>query len=323
MPPRSLLSARARADLFNIPTDPDGLMRHYVLSPSDLELIRTRRRDENRFGLAVHISLLRHPGQGWRDGVALPEPLSDWLGEQLHLPAARLLTYASRGATRATHQSLAMQHLDLTPFTKAHMTMAEEIATKAAFAMDHGVKIVETLIAELRKHHLVLPSVDTLERLALKGRARARREAAAALFDALTPEQRGRLQALLVNDPSVGQMRLTWLRGFPHSTSPASMTALLDRLKYLRSLDLPPDFGQGLHPDRLLKFAREGAVAPVSLLNDFGERRRIATLAAQMADLSITITDATIAMFERLTGQLFSRSRNRQEEVWRMGGRFR
>ena len=74
------------------------------------------------------------------------------------------------------------------------------------------------------------------------------------------------------------------------------MTALLDRLKYLRSLELPPDIGQGLHPDRLLKFAREGAVAPVSLLNDFGERRRIATLAAQTADLSITVTDATISL---------------------------
>ena len=60
-------------------------------------------------------------------------------------------------------------------------------------------------------------------------------------------------------------------------------------------------------------------MAPVSLLNDFGERRRIATLAAQMMDLSFTVTDATIAMFERLTGQLFSRSRNRQDEVWRMG----
>ncbi len=189
----------------------------------------------------------------------------------------------------------------------------------AAFATDHGVKIVETLVAELRKQHLVLPSVDTLERLALKGRARARREAAAALFDALSPGQRVQLQALLVNDPSVGQTRLTWLRGYPHSASPASMTALLDRLKYLRSLNMPPNLGHGLHPDRLLKFAREGAVAPVSLLNDFGERRRIATVAAQMADLSITLTDATIAMFERLTGQLFSRSRNRQEEVWRMG----
>ena len=214
---------------------------------------------------------------------------------------------------------LAMQHLDLVPFASSHFELAEDIATRAAFATDHGLKIVETLIEELRRHRLVLPSADTIERLALKGRARARREAAATLFDALSPEQRGRLQNLLVNDAAVGQTRLTWVRGFPHSASPASMTALLDRLKYLRALDLPSDLGQGLHPDRLVKFAREGAVAPVSLLNDFGERRRVATLAAQMTDLSITITDATITMFERLTGQLFSRSRNRQEKVWRMG----
>ena len=234
-------------------------------------------------------------------------------------PHRTLLNYASRGATRAAHQALALQHLGLVQFTKEHMAMAGDIATTAAFATDHGVKIVETRVAELRKQHLVLPPVGRLERLALKGRARARREAAAALFDGLSPEQRAQLQALLVNDPSVGQTRLTWLRGYPHSTSPASMTALLDRLKYLRSLGLPPNLGHGLHPDRLLKFAREGAVAPVSLLNDFGEGRRIATLAAQMADLSIPITDVTIAMFERLTGQLFSRSGNRQEEVWRMG----
>jgi TnpA family transposase len=316
---RRLLSSRAYADLFGVPTDSEALIRHYLLSGDDIDLIRTRRRAENHLGFAVHICLLRYPGLGWSEDIMPPAELIAWLAEQLQIDACSLGEYAVRRNTRHEHHALAMRHLGLSPFGSEHVQQAEDIATRAAFATDHGVKIVETLIADLRKHRLALPSVDTLERLALKGRARARREAAAALFDALSLEQRDHLQALLVNDPSVGQTRLTWLRGFPHSTSPASMAALLDRLKYLRSLNLPPDLGQGLHPDRLLKFAREGAVAPVSLLNDFGERRRIATLAAQMADLSVTITDATIAKFERLTGQLFSRSRNHQEEVWRIG----
>ena len=316
---RRLLSSRAHADLFEVPTDPDALIRHYLLNGDDIDLIRTRRRAENLLGVAVHICLLRHPGFGWSDGIMPPAELIAWLAEQLQVEACTLDDYAIRRNTRHEHHAVAMRHLGLSPFGSEHVQQAEDIATRAAFATDHGVKIVETLVAELRKQHLVLPSVDTLERFALKGRASARREAAAALFDALSPDQRAQLQGLLVNDPFVGQTRLTWLRGYPHSASPASMTALLDRLKYLRSLNLPPNLGHGLHPDRLLKFAREGAVAPVSLLNDFGDRRRIATLAAQMADLSITLTDATIAMFERLTGQLFSRSRNRQEEVWRMG----
>ena len=319
MPRRSLLSIKAHETFFGIPTEVDALVQHYLFSPADLELIRTRRRAENQLGLAVHLALLRYPGQGWCDRITLPIAFLGWLGDQLRLSPQSLSGYADRGATRTAHQMLAMQHLDLVPFAGSHFELAEDIATKAAFATDHGLKIVETLIEELRRHRLVLPSADTIERLALKGRARARREAAAALYDALSPEQRDRLQRLLVNDAAVGQTRLTWLRGFPQSTSPASMSALLDRLNYLRALDLPSDIGQGLHPDRLVKFAREGAVAPVSLLNDFGERRRIATLAAQMTDLSITITDAAIVQFERLTGQLFTRSRNRQEEVWRMG----
>ena len=75
--------------------------------------------------------------------MVLSAPFLEWLGDQLHLSPSRLLGYASRGATRAAHQALAMQHLDLTPFTKTHMALAEDIATKAAFATDHGVKIVE------------------------------------------------------------------------------------------------------------------------------------------------------------------------------------
>ena len=319
---RRLLSLRSRSEFFGLPTKPDDLIRHYLLTGADLDLIRTRRRAENHLGLAVHISLLRHPGQGWREGLMPPAELITWLAEQLQVHACSLDDYALRRNTRHDHHALAMRHLGLSSLGPEQVQQAEEIATEAAFATDHGVKIVETLIEELRRRQLVLPSADTIERLALKGRARARREAAATLFDALSPEQRDSLQNLLVNDAAVGQTRLTWLRGFPPSASPASMTALLDRLKYLRALDLPSDLGQGLHPDRLVKFAREGAVAPVSLLNDFGERRRIATLAAQMTDLSITITDAAIAMFERLTGQLFSRSRNRRKRfgVWAKRG---
>ena len=253
---RRLLSSRAHADLFEVLTDPDALIRHYLLSRDDIDLIRTRRRAENLLGVAVHICLLRYPGFGWSDGIMPPAELIAWLAEQLQVEACTLDDYAIRRNTRHEHHALAMRHLGLSPFGPEHVQQAEDIATMAAFATDHGVKIVETLVAELRKQHLVLPSVDTLERLALKGRARARREAAAALFDALSPGQRVQLQALLVNDPSVGQTRLTWLRGYPHSASPASMTALLDRLKYLRSLNMPPNLGHGLHPDRLLKFAR-------------------------------------------------------------------
>ena len=43
---RRLLSSRAHAEFVGIPTDSDALIRHYLLSGDDIDLIRTRRRAE-------------------------------------------------------------------------------------------------------------------------------------------------------------------------------------------------------------------------------------------------------------------------------------
>ena len=67
---------------------------------------------------------------------------------------------------------------------------------------------------------------------------------------------------------------------------------------------------------RLAKFAREGAVAPARLLSDFGERRRIAALAAQLLEMEAIVTDASIALFERLVAQLFTRSKRKLDQSW-------
>ena len=175
---RALLSSTSLEAFFHIPADVDGLRRHDLLSSAELDLIRTRRRGENRFGLAVHPALPGHPGQGWLEGTVLPPPFIDWLGEKLHLPSDVLTGYAGRGATRTAHHMLAIRRLDLTPFTPGHAELATEIATPSAVATDDGVRIVEALITGLEERRLVLPGAGTIERLALKGRARARREAA-------------------------------------------------------------------------------------------------------------------------------------------------
>ena len=159
---RKLLSSRAHADLFGVPTDSEDLIRHYLLSGDDIDLIRTRRRAENHLGVAVHICLLRYPGLGWSEGMMPPAELIAWLAEQLQVGSCSLDDYAVRRNTRHEHHALAIRHLGLSAFGPEHVQQAEDIATRAAFATDHGVKIVETLIADLRKQHLVLPSVDTL-----------------------------------------------------------------------------------------------------------------------------------------------------------------
>lgn len=52
MPRRSILTARQRASLFDLPTDEAKILYHYTLSDEDIEVIRTRRHARNRLGFA-------------------------------------------------------------------------------------------------------------------------------------------------------------------------------------------------------------------------------------------------------------------------------
>ena len=83
MASRRLVPASVREALLGIPSDIASLERNYLLADDDLDLIGTRRRPENRLGLALHIALLLHPGQGWHDDTEPPAPLVAWLAAQM------------------------------------------------------------------------------------------------------------------------------------------------------------------------------------------------------------------------------------------------
>lgn len=64
MPRRSIFSDAEQKNLMMQPNTDDELIRYYTFSESDLLLIRQRRGDANRLGMAVQLCLLRFPGQG-------------------------------------------------------------------------------------------------------------------------------------------------------------------------------------------------------------------------------------------------------------------
>ena len=262
MASRRLVPASVREVLLGIPSDIASLERNYLLADEDQDLIGTRRRPENRLGLAIHIALLRHPGQGWLDDTEPPAPLVAWLAEQIDVPFPALARYGAREATRSSHRRLATRHLGLRAFVPAYdMRTAMDLAARAAFDTDDGRIILARLAGEMKAHRLVLPNAGTLERIGLAGRARARRLSAQALNDTLDDERKKALEDLLKHEPTIGRSRLTWLRTPPHSTSALSMLALLERLTFVRAIALPRHLGDNIHPARLAKFAREGAVA--------------------------------------------------------------
>lgn len=297
------------------------ITRTYVLGVDDLNLVRSRRGNANQLGLALHLALLRYPGFGWRDGERLPAALIDWMAYQTQIPPAAVANYSRRGATHSGHRRVATLHLDLRTFTNRDLGDAKTAAAAVAFATDDGVRIMEGLLAYLRERRMILPSEDVLERIGIAGRARARRRAATALVETLGADHLAALDRLLEVDPVRGTSGLAWLRDIPEAPSADNLHAILERRQVVQALALPPSLGESIHPARLQKFAREGAVAPAFLLSNFGQRRRHATLAAQVAALEVRLADAAIAMFEKLIGALFTRSKRSHEQKFQATAR--
>ncbi len=101
---RRPLSSHAHAESFGVPTDSEALIRLCLPSGDDIDLIRTRRRAENRPGLAVHISLPRHPGPGWSEGLMPPVELITWVAGQLQVDAPSLDDHPVRRNARHERQ---------------------------------------------------------------------------------------------------------------------------------------------------------------------------------------------------------------------------
>ena len=132
MPRRSILSAAERESLLALPHTQDELIRHYTFSEPDLSLIRQRRGDANRLGVAVQLCLLRFPGQGLLPDAAVPMPLLQWIGRQLRLDPACWPQYAEREETRREHLLELRAYLGMEPFGLAHYRQAVHAATDLA-----------------------------------------------------------------------------------------------------------------------------------------------------------------------------------------------
>ncbi|CAH3784143.1 hypothetical protein AI2651V1_5040 (plasmid) [Klebsiella pneumoniae] len=146
MPRRSILSAAERDSLLALPDTQDELIRLYTFSEPDLSLIRQRRGDANRLGVAVQLCLLRFPGQGLLPDAAVPMPLLQWIGRQLRIDPSCWPQYAEREETRREHLLELRAYLGMEPFGLAHYRQAVHAATELALQTDKGIMLANSVL---------------------------------------------------------------------------------------------------------------------------------------------------------------------------------
>ena len=321
MPRRSILSAAERDNLLVLPDTQDELIRHYTFSEHDLSLIRQRRGDANRLGIAVQLCLLRFPGQGLLPDATVPIPLLQWIGQQLQLDPVCWPQYAEREETRREHLLELRAYLGMEPFGHMHHRQAVHATTELALQTDKSIVLANSVVETLRHKHIILPTLDVVERVCAEALTRANRRIYDTLAEPLSDSHRHRLDDLLKLRDNSKTTTLAWLRLSPVKPNSRHMLEHIERLKVWQALELPIGVDRLIHQNRLLKIAREGGQMTPADLAKFEPQRRYATLVALAIEGMATVTDEIIDLHDRILGKLFNDAKKRHQKQFQASGK--
>lgn len=166
MPRRMILTDAERRNLLSLPMDDYTLIRHWSLDDDDRRLIETRRHDDTRLGLALQLCALRYPGRLIQRGEIIPSVALSFVAEQLGIEPEALSTFARRAPIRYEQLDILCQHYGFTELSDPVGADLLAFARGIAIASTKDRSVVTALAYEMRRRHIVIPSITVLERLA-------------------------------------------------------------------------------------------------------------------------------------------------------------
>ena len=296
-----LLTAAQRDQFTRFPLlDEPVLSRYYLLDTEELRLVRERRRDVNKLGYAVQLTVLLHLGRGLRASEAPPREVLAYLAEQLHVDPDCYALYAGRDTTRREHFAELCGLYGYVGLSGALNRELRDWLVPAAVITDQPFPLMGTLIDELRRRKILVPRLSVLERLVVVARIRADQHAYTLLNLPLKGGLAERVDALLVPQNEEGVSRLAWLGRPVGAPKTRHLLTLLDKLAFVRTFPVQGNLEAHLPRSRLEHLAQEASRLSASHLADFEPNRRRATLMARLLDLSSTLTDELLDMHDRL-----------------------
>ena len=244
-----------------------------------------------------------------------------FVAEQIEVLPGAIGDYLTGERARQRQSVECQDQLGLRPFGKRAAAELMGALLPQAIENDRLAFLAGLAMETCRQRGIVVPSVGGLERLCGQLRHDAREEVHRRLTHGLSVEQRKHLDALTGRRSETGQSWLTWLRQMPEAAKPAAMLGLIERLKHVRGVGIEPARGQLVHQARLAQLAREAGRTTVQHVAGYERQRRHATLVATALDLSASLTDQAIGLFDRLVGAMFRKAEGRHARAFQADAR--
>ncbi|MEX3624924.1 Tn3 family transposase [Viridibacillus arvi] len=320
---RELLTPEQRQALMQIPEDEWVLGTYYTFSKRDLEIINKRRREENRLGFAVQLAVLRYPGWPYTHIKSIPDSVIHYITKQIGASPSSLSLYPQRENTLWDHLKEIRSEYDFVTFTLKEYRMTFKYLHQLALENGDAIHLLHECIDFLRKNKIILPAFTTLERIVWEARAMAEKKLFNMVNQSLTNEQKEKLEEIITSQhPSESNKTiLGWLKEPPGHPSPETFLKVIERLEYIRGMELETVQISHLYHNRLLQLSRLGSRYEPYAFRDFQESKRYSILTVYLLHLTQELTDKAFEIHERQILSLLSKGRKAQEEIQKQNGK--
>lgn len=296
------------------------LDRFCVLSDTDVERARQRRRPQNRLGFAVQLVTVRMLGRFLPDPLEVPWEIVERLAEQLDVEDPSCVKqYGQRLPTQHEHAREMTAVYGYRPFEDAgtQQEFREFVAARAWTTTEGPRKLFERAAAWLLRHKVLLPGITTLAKRVAEIRDEQAQRLYAAVGALVSPAQAGELEQLLFTG-GARLSELERLRRGPTDNTPTELKQQVERLGELREFELIDVDATQIPPNRLWWLARYGLGSKASTIRGLSPARKTATLVAMLRVLTQQATDDTLDVFDALVRENLIRRAERESAKTRL-----
>lgn len=320
---RELLTPEERLQYLQIPTELGEweLGTYFTLTQHDLEIIQQRRRDYNRLGFAVQLCVLRYLGWTLSDVKEVSVQVLRYIAKQVNVDPESFTAYGEREATKYEHLEEIRKEYGYQAFTLSEYRSLCKNLFSHAMANGNPLHLIQLALEYLRKCKIILPSMSTIERAVWETRKRTEEKIFKLLNSSLTEEKIAKLDCILTTMPESSKTYLSWLREIPGTSSPESFLKVIEKLEYIRDLQLQIDT-KGIHPNRLRQLSKIGSRYEPHSFRRFNDPKKYAILVAYLLELIQDLTDQAFEIHDRQIMTLLSKGRKAQDELQKQNGKF-
>ena len=322
MPGRFLTDAeRERLTRFPAEVPPEDLVSAFTLSPKDITKVLLHRGQPNYLGFGLQMCAVRYLGFTPDDLLTAPSSVVKYVARQLGVSPEALKQYGTRPQTRTDHLQEILSYLEFREAVAIDLQALAAFLLERALEHDKPMVLFQMGCSHLKSEHIVRPGVTTLERMVITAREQAERETYRRLDPLLTEELRVRLDQVLVPDTAIKRTPLVWLRQGAVSFSPTAIIREIEKLSYVRGLDVERWDLSALTPNRRKFLAQLGKKSTNQALQRTPPERRYPILVAFLRQVAEELMDEIIDLFDRCMAQVDSRARRDLEEFRRNAAR--